>query len=208
MSKSTTADTFIHRYIPATRPDEERTLLLLHGTGGNEDDLIPLGETILPGAAILSPRGRISENGMPRFFRRFAEGVFDLDNLREETQALADFVKSSAERYGFDPAKVIAVGFSNGANIGSTLLFLRPEAVNEAVLIRTMVTLEDVQPSGLEGKRVFISSGRFDPIVPVENVAKLASLLEDGGADVTHHWVETGHNLTRGEIDAITDWLA
>lgn len=208
MMMSEALNTFVHRFIPAATPGEDRTLLMLHGTGGNESDLLPLASTLLPGAAILSPRGRIDEGGMPRFFRRFAEGVFDLDNLREETNALADFVKAASEEYGFDPAKVVGIGFSNGANIASTLLFLRPETLHEAILIRTMVTLPDTSAQGLEGKRVFISSGRFDSMVPVDNVMHLASVLADGGADVTHHWVEGGHNLTRGEIDAMREWLS
>ncbi len=197
---------FVHRFIPATG-EEKRTLLLLHGTGGDENNLVPLGDAILPGAAILSPRGRISENGMPRFFRRFAEGVFDLDNLREETNALADFVAASAKEYGFDPGKVVAAGFSNGANIASTVMLLRPETLSEGVLIRAMVTLEDAQPTGLEGKRVFLASGRFDGMVPTENANQLADQLRSGGAEVTHYWAEAGHNLTREEIDAIRDWL-
>jgi len=198
---------FIHRYIPATS-EEKRTLLLLHGTGGDENDLIPLGEAILPGAAILSLRGRISENGMPRFFRRFAEGVFDLDNLREETNALADFVQAASARYAFDPTQIVAAGFSNGANIAAATMLLRPEILQEAILIRAMVTLEDVQPKGLEGKRVFLSSGRYDNIVPVENATRLAEQLREGGAEVTHYWAEVGHNLTRAEIQAIQSWLA
>ena len=199
---------FIHAYIPAANPKETRTLLMLHGTGGNEQDLIPLGQTILPGAAILSPRGRISEGGMPRFFRRFGEGVFDLDNLRAEADALVEFLKESAERYGFDPAQVIAAGFSNGANMAHSLLLLHPEVLSQVVAIRAMTTFPDVKAQGLEGKRVFISSGQHDPIVPNEDVEQLASQLREGGADVTHHWVDTGHNLTRGEIEEITTWLS
>lgn len=202
------SETFVHKFIPATNPEEKRTLLLLHGTGGDENDLIPLGEALLPGAAILSPRGRISERGMPRFFRRFAEGVFDLDNLREETNALADFLADAAKQYDYDPNQVTAVGFSNGANIASTLLLLRPEAIAQGVLIRTMVTLESPATPQLAGKRVFVSSGKYDSMVPVENVSQLAQTFRDGGADVTHFWVDAGHNLTREEVEAIRNWLA
>lgn len=200
-------ETFIHRFVPATDPEEKRTLLLLHGTGGNENDLIPLGETLLPGAAMLSPRGHIDEHGAFRFFRRFAEGVFDVENLRDEAAALADFVAVAARKYGFDASRVVAIGFSNGANIGHSLMCLHPQTVQDGVFIRAMVTLPELKASGLEGKRVYLSTGKMDPIVPNENALQLEAQLKAGGATVTHHWVDAGHNLTRGEIDAIRDWL-
>jgi phospholipase/carboxylesterase len=199
---------FIHQFLPATNPEEQRTLLLLHGTGGDEQDLIPLGQTLLPGAAILSPRGHISEGGMSRFFRRFGEGVFDLENLKEEAAALAEFVRQSASQYGFDPNKVVGVGFSNGANMAHSLLLLHPETLKDVVAIRAMTTFPDAKAEGLQDKRVFISSGRFDPIVPTTDAENLARQLREGGADVTHHWVETGHNLTREEVVEIAAWLS
>lgn len=198
---------FVHKFIPGAG-EESRTLFLLHGTGGNELDLIPLGETLLPGAAILSPRGHISEQGMARFFRRFEEGVFDLDNLREEAENLAEFLKWAATEYGFDPARVTAIGFSNGANIAHSLLSLHPTALKEVVAIRAMTTFPDLRPEGLEDKRVFISTGRFDPIVSNTDAENLERQLREGGADVTHHWVEAGHNLTREELAVIGKWLA
>jgi predicted esterase len=197
---------FIHQFLPA-ESDEPRTLLMLHGTGGDEKDLIPLGQAILPGAAILSPRGRLLEHGMPRFFRRFQEGVFDLDSIREESAALAKFVSDASSQYGFDASKVIAAGFSNGANIAHSLLLLHPESVSMVIAIRSMTTFPDIEASGLEGKQLFISSGKADPIVPNADAEYLANQFRDGGAEVTHHWVEAGHNLTRGEIAAIAQWL-
>jgi phospholipase/carboxylesterase len=200
-------ESFVHRFIPQ-RSEDTRTLLMLHGTGGDENSLISLGEALLPGAAILSPRGRVLENGMSRFFRRFAEGVFDLDNLRSEAGALSSFVKESAEEHHFDPARVFAVGFSNGANMGHSLLSLHPESLAGGVFVRAMATFPGTIQSGLEGKQVFISSGKTDPMVPIEDVTALAAQLTAAGAAVTHNWVESGHDLTRGEIVAIQNWLA
>lgn len=198
---------FVHKFIAPTT-DETRTLLLLHGTGGDENDLIPLGQTLLPGAGILSVRGRVMEGGMPRFFRRFAEGVFDLDNLREEAVGLSEFLPKAAQEYGFDPSKIIAIGFSNGANFGHSLMGLYPNLLSEAVLIRAMTTMPELEYSELAGKRVFISSGKSDPILPVADAENLADQLRKGGADVTHLWLDAGHNLTRGELGEIKEWLA
>lgn len=197
---------FVHKFIPATS-DETRTLLLLHGTGGDENDLIPLGQTLLPGAGILSVRGRILEGGMPRFFRRFAEGLFDLENLREEAAALNEFVPQAAAQYEFDPSKVVGVGFSNGANMAHSLMGLYPALLSEAVLIRAMTTMPELEYSNLAGKRVFISSGKSDPILPVADAENLADQLRKGGAEVTHLWLDAGHNLTRGELGEISAWL-
>lgn len=201
------SESFVHRFEPGVE-GETRTLLLLHGTGGDENDLIPLGQTVLPGAAILSPRGRVLEGDLPRFFRRFAEGVFDLENLYAEATALGEFVSQSATRYNFELEKVIALGFSNGANMAHSLMMLHPNVVQDSVLIRAMTTLPDFKPSGLEGKHVFLSSGRVDPMTPVDDAEFLANQLRSGGADVTHHWVDAGHNLTRAELGTIHDWLA
>lgn len=197
---------FVHKFIPATS-DETRTLLLLHGTGGDENDLIPLGQTLLRGAGILSVRGRVLEGGMPRFFRRFAEGLFDLDNLREEAAALNEFLPQAAAQYGFDPSKLVGIGFSNGANMAHSLMGLYPTSLAEAVLIRAMTTMPELEYSGLDGKRVFISSGKSDPILPVADAENLADQLRKGGADVTHLWLDAGHNLTRGELGEISAWL-
>lgn len=197
---------FVHKFIPGSN-GEPRTLLMLHGTGGDENDLVPLGETLSPGAAILSPRGHISEGGMPRFFRRFAEGVFDLDNLREEAENLSTFLAWASGEYGFDANRVTAIGFSNGANMAHSLLSLYPSSLESVVAIRAMTTMPELKPQGLDGKRVFISTGRFDPIVPSSDAENLERQLREGGAHVTHHWVESGHNLTRDELGVIGTWL-
>jgi predicted esterase len=181
---------------------------MLHGTGGNEDDLIPLGESLLPGAAILSPRGQVLEQGMPRFFRRLAEGVFDEEDLVHRTHELADFIAAAAAQYGFAATRVVAVGFSNGANIAASLLMLRPEAVSAAVLLRAMVPLRPERMPQLAGRRVLISEGRYDPIVPRAQGEELATLLRDAGADVTLEWREAAHNLVLDDVDASRRWLA
>lgn len=204
---STANSAFEHRFVPATT-DEPRTLLLLHGTGGNEDDLLPLGQMLLPGAAILSPRGQVLEHGMPRFFRRLAEGVFDLDDLRARTAGLADFVSWAAGEYGFDPGQVTAVGFSNGANIAASLLLLRPATLAGAVLFRVMVPLEPATAPALAGVRVLIGAGRSDPLVRPSEVERLALMLQTAGAAVSLHWEPSGHQLTPGDVTAARAWLA
>jgi phospholipase/carboxylesterase/glyoxalase family protein len=198
---------FIHRWVPGGAGSDAPVLLLLHGTGGNEDDLISLGPLLLPGAALLSPRGQVSENGAPRFFRRLAEGVFDIEDLIARTAELADFVGVAAETYGFDPGRVIAVGYSNGANIASSMLLLRPGTLAGAILLRPMVPLEPERPPDLTGTPVYLGAGRMDPIVPADNVARLAALLEGYGATVTLTWQPTGHGLTRADIDSAREWL-
>lgn len=204
---NTANSAYQHRFIPATT-DEPRTLLLLHGTGGSEDDLLPLGGMLLPGAAILSPRGQVLEHGMPRFFRRLAEGVFDLDDLRARTAGLADFAGWAAGEYGFDPGQVTAVGFSNGANIAASLLLLRPGTLAGAVLFRAMVPLAPERPPALAGVRVLIGAGRSDPLVQPAEVERLAALLAAAGAEVAVHWEPGGHQLTAGDVSAARAWLA
>lgn len=190
---------YTHRYEPATTPGAS-PLLLLHGTGGNEHDLIPLGRQLSPGSALLSPRGDVSEHGMPRFFRRFAEGVFDLDDVAKRTHALADFIAAAGTQYGFDPAKLTALGYSNGANIAASLFLLRPESLAGAVLLRPMVVLEPKALPDLRGKRLLLLSGRHDPIVPVDHPERLAAQFRTAGADVTLQWLDTGHQLTEADL--------
>lgn len=200
------ASDFAHRLEPATVSGAP-TLLLLHGTGGNEEDLLPLGRTLVPGAALLSPRGRVLEQGMPRFFRRLAEGVFDVADLVARTHELADWVAAAARRYDLDPTRVTAVGFSNGANVAASMLLLRPRVLAGAVLFRAMVPLEpECLPTRVD-TRVFLGSGRADPIVPIENAERLAALLRRAGADVTQHWAPAGHALTPEEVRAAAAWL-
>jgi predicted esterase len=196
---------FVHRWVPGSSGD---TLLLLHGTGGDESSLLQLGQALLPGAGRLSPRGQVLEGGrMPRFFRRIAEGVFDLDDLVMRTHELADFLAESAEEYGFDPRRVTAVGFSNGANIAASLLLLRPEALQRAVLFRAMVPLEPQPPLAIPGTPVWLGGGRNDPIVPPGNTEHLARLLTDRGARVTLDWRSAGHQLAQGEVEDAAAWL-
>lgn len=195
---------FTHRWEP--RPGSTRTLLLLHGTGGDEHDLIPLGDLIDRGANLLSPRGQVLEHGMPRFFRRLAEGVFDIPDLMARTQQLGDFIEGASVQHGFPTTGVTAVGFSNGANIAAALLLLRPGLVKEAILYRAMVPLEVTPLPDLRGTRAFIAAGQHDPIIPPSNSERLAAMLRDAGADVELRWAPTGHQLTREDVDASKAW--
>ena len=183
------------------------TLLLLHGTGGDERDLLPVAGMVDPSAGVLSPRGRVLENGMPRFFRRLAEGVFDEEDVKLRAAELAAFVAAASAQYQFDARRVIAVGFSNGANIASALLLLVPRALAGAVLLRAMVPLvPDVRPT-LDGVRVLISNGRSDPIVKPRESERLAALLRGAGAEVDLVWQAGGHQLTSADISAVQAWL-
>jgi phospholipase/carboxylesterase len=195
---------FIHRFVPATDPARP-PLLLLHGTGGDENDLLPLGARLAPGAALLSPRGKVLENGMPRFFRRLAEGVFDVDDLKARSGELADFVDKAREVYGI--SKPIAVGFSNGANIAASLLLMHPQTLSGAVLMRAMLPFEPERPPELAGIPVLMLSGATDPMAPRESRDRLAKLLGDAGAEITHEVVPAGHGLTAQDLDAAERWL-
>jgi predicted esterase len=183
------------------------TLLLLHGTGGNEDDLIQVGQMISPSASLLSPRGKVLENGMPRFFKRLAEGVFDMDDLKIRTRELAEFVKDAANIYSFDLNKTIAVGFSNGANIAASLLLSYPEILKGAVLFRAMVPFIPNSPLGLSDKNVLLSAGMFDPIVSKSQTQSLFDILEKSGANITLKWQQSGHNLMQSDISDAKEWL-
>jgi phospholipase/carboxylesterase/glyoxalase family protein len=183
------------------------TLLLLHGTGGDEHDLLALGRELAPGASLLSPRGNVLEGAMPRFFKRLAEGVFDLADLERRTRDLAAFVREAAESYDFDLDRITAVGFSNGANIAASVLLRDPGLLRRAVLFRAMVPFEPEQPPRLKGASVYIGAGRLDPIIPQANVERLAAILRDGGAAVTLDWQPAGHGLTKADVDNARDWL-
>jgi phospholipase/carboxylesterase len=195
---------FIHEFVPGA---SSRTLLLLHGTGGNERDLIPLGRELDPNAALLSPRGKVLENGMPRFFRRLAEGVFDLEDLKHRTSELADFVTAAAKHYEFATDQLVAVGYSNGANIGASMLLLRPEVLSAALLFRAMVPLIPDKLPDLSSMRVWIGAGDQDPIAPSSETKRLAELLRRAGADVTIRSATAGHGLTNDDLEAARDWL-
>jgi len=204
---------FIHKFIPASEKKTERrqvvsTLLLLHGTGGNEQDLIPFARQISSEAAILSPRGKVLENGMfPRFFRRLAEGVFDIEDLKFRTNELANFVNDASKVYGFDKHRVIAVGYSNGANIAASMLLLHPEILSAAMLFRTMVTLVPQVLPDLNNKHIFMSSGLYDPIVPKQDAERLVSLFKKAGAKVSLYWQNSGHELVMEEVGRAKEWL-
>jgi phospholipase/carboxylesterase len=200
-----TAGEFVHRFVPGSGPGG-RALLLLHGTGGDETDLLPLGQMIAPGAALLSPRGKVLENRMPRFFRRLAEGVFDHEDVVRRAHELADFVTATVARHGL--AAPVAIGFSNGANIAAAMMLLRPEVLGGAVLIRAMVPLPQPPAAGLAGQPVLILSGGMDPIVPEEEAAQLAAQLAAAGAAVDHEILPAGHGLTQADVTLARRWLA
>ena len=196
---------FIHRFEPGSSGD---TLLLLHGTGGDERDLIPLGRQIAPHANLLSPRGQELENGMPRFFRRVAMGVFDEANLVQRAGEMGRFVRSAAKRYRFDPARVRAFGYSNGANMAAALLLLDGPLLAGAALLRAILPLTPPQLPDLAGKPVLIAAGRRDPYAAIERVEALADRLTRSGAAVDLRWTEGGHEPEGAEIDSIAEWLA
>ena len=197
-------NSFIHRFEPATSAGSS-PLLLLHGTGGDENDLLGLGKMISPGSALLSPRGRVLEHGMPRFFRRLAEGVFDEEDVRRRALELGDFVSEARRRYGI--AAPIAVGFSNGANIAAALLLLQPDALAGAILLRAMVPLSDAPKPNLAGKPVLLLSGQADPIVPASNSAQLAAQLAAAGAQVEHKVLPAGHQLSQADVTLARGWI-
>jgi len=199
---------FIHRFVPPDGPATGDTLVVLHGTGGDENDLIGIGQAAAPGAAILSPRGNVLENGAPRFFKRRAEGVFDPKEVRRGAEELARFVRAAAVTYRLDETRVFALGFSNGANVAATVMLVEPGIFQGAVLLRPMLVYEPTERSDLSGKAALISAGRMDQIVPAESVEALVKLFESAGADVTLKWQLTGHNLVPSEIREAADWLA
>jgi predicted esterase len=199
--------TYHHVFEPGTDPAAP-PLLLLHGTGGNEHDLLRIGRVISPGSALLSPRGDVSEGGALRFFARLAEGVFNPEEIIRRTQALGDFLIAAATHYQIDPLRMIAVGFSNGANIAATLLLLRPDTLGGGALFRPMVVLDrPAAPGSLERRRVLLCNGSTDPLVAPDDPARLASLLRAGGADVKLESIPASHALTSQDVAATQSWL-
>mgnify|MGYP003576756262 CR=1 FL=1 len=208
---------FIHKYMPSTssssitrtngKKSKKLTFLLLHGTGGNEEDLVFLGKEIEPAASLLSPRGKVLENGMPRFFRRLAEGVFDIKDLKFRTNELADFIKNSSSIYGFDLKHTIAIGFSNGANIAASTLLLRPEVLKGAILFRAMIPLVPNTLPNLSDKKMLLSAGLNDPIVSKEETENLYSLFHKTSANVTLKWQHSSHNLIQEDILDAREWM-
>jgi len=195
---------FVHEFVPGS---SNRILLLLHGTGGNEHDLIPLGRELDPRAALLSPRGKILENGMPRFFRRLAEGVFDVEDLKQRTNELADFVSRTAKIYKLAADQVVAVGYSNGANIAASMLLLRPEILRAAILFRAMVPLVPENLPDLSSVLVWIGAGDHDPIIPTSETRRLVELLRRAGADVTMRFANATPGLTDADVGTARHWL-
>jgi phospholipase/carboxylesterase len=181
-------------------------LVLLHGTGGTENDLLPLAEALSPESSVLSIRGNVLENGMPRYFRRLAEGVFDIEDLLFRTKELNDFLGQAAAEYGFDRSNVVAIGYSNGANIAGSLLFHYENALKGAILHHPMVPIRGVKLPDLSGVPIFIGAGENDPICIPQETEDLNAMLKDAGADVTVHWERFGHRLTASEVDAAAAW--
>jgi predicted esterase len=196
---------FVHRFFPG---ESGVTVLLLHGTGGDENDLVPLGRELAPSAAILSPRGKVSEYGAARFFRRLAEGVFDHEDLVFRTHELAGFVEAAAKEYGFDLSKLVAAGYSNGANIAASLMLLHPGLLRAAVLFRAMVPFEPEVAPDLSGMPVFLAAGRMDRMIPPKNTERLAEILREAGAELDLRWHNTGHPLTYEEAAEAKEWLS
>lgn len=196
---------FAHRFFPG---ESGATLLLLHGTGGSEDDLVPLGKQLAPEAAILSPRGKVSEYGAARFFRRLAEGVFDHEDLVFRTHELAEFIEAASDEYGFDLGRLVAVGYSNGANIAGSLMLLHPGLLRAAVLFRAMVPFEPEEVPDLSGMPVFLAAGRRDQMIAPQNTQRLVEILTEAGADLDVRWRDTGHGLTYEEVAEAKEWLS
>lgn len=199
---------FVHRFLPSENAASRDTLVVLHGTGGDENDLVSLGQTVAPGAAILSPRGNVLENGAPRFFKRLAEGVFDPQEVRLRAEELGRFIQAATARYGLDPKRIFAFGYSNGANAASTVMFIEPSLIKGAILLRPMLVYEPEKSADLSGSSVFISAGRMDPIVPTQSVERLAELFQSARAKVTLKWQMVGHNLVPSEVSEAAAWLA
>jgi predicted esterase len=195
---------FVHRF---ERESGASTLLLLHGTGGDESDLLPLGRQLAPQANLLSPRGQVLEQGMPRFFRRLAVGIFDEEDLRRRAAQLADFVAAAAASYGLDAGRIFALGYSNGANIAAAVLLLHPAALAGGALLRPVLPLEPEVPPDLQGKPVLLAAGRQDPYAPHERVEALAEWLRRGGAEVDLRWQAAGHELTQTDLAAARAWI-
>ncbi|MCC6614020.1 MAG: alpha/beta hydrolase [Anaerolineae bacterium] len=200
-------ETHVHRFIPGKEAGAP-TLLLLHGTGGDENSLLPIAERVAHGAAMLGVRGNVSEYGSNRYFRRVAEGVFDIEDLIVRTHALADFVEAAAQRYQFALSSIIAVGYSNGANIAASTLLLRPGVIQRAVLYRAMMPLEPEQPPVLDETKVLMTAGAFDDLIPKASTQRLAEALRAAGAEVTLSWQNVDHRLTQEDLNAAQAWIA
>jgi predicted esterase len=199
---------FIHKFVPPVeRPPSQITLLMLHGTGGDESDLLELGRAISPDAALLSPRGQVLENGAPRFFRRNAEGTFDLPDLHQRTADLAEFIKAATLEYKLNPYRIVVVGFSNGANIAASLLLSQPYLLAGAILYRPMVPFEPTETASQRAIPVLISAGSDDPIASTATTQRLVDLLRHRGATVTLVIQRAGHGMVPDDVSRAQDWM-
>jgi phospholipase/carboxylesterase len=196
---------FVHRYIPGQDPARP-PILLLHGSGGDEHDLIPLAERIAPGHTILSPRGQVNEQGITRFFRRGVDGVWDIDDFKHRTGELAGFLQRARAAYGI--GKPVALGYSNGANIAWSLLLKQPGALAGAILLRSMLPFDPRPLPDLRGVPVLLIAAHDDELIPVERAGLLAALLGEAGADVTYEVLPAGHGLTPEDLKLTSEWLA
>ncbi len=201
-----TSLSFRHIHQPGVSPDGI-TLILLHGTGGDEKDLLPMGSELGPGAALLSPRGQVTENGALRFFRRSVVGALDLEDWRVRTHQLADFILEASQVYRFTPGRAIAVGLSNGANIATGLLLLRPEVLAGAILLRPMFVTEIHPQPNLQGKTILIQAGATDPLLRPGDTGRLRDQFSSAGAQVTVHLQEAGHHLVPNDLTQSREWL-
>lgn len=198
-------DLSIHPYV--FEPGSSRTLVLLHGTGGNEHDLLPLGRKVLPGATVLSPRGNVLENGMPRFFKRYAEGIFDLEDVAFRAKELARWLRAAIAHHQIDAAQMSVLGYSNGANTAAAVMLLEPGLIHDAILLRGMVTIQPTATTSPTQARTLLISGESDPIIPIENARRLAALLRDRGNHIDHQVLPTGHQLTHQDLALSSAWL-
>ena len=197
-----------HVFQPADDAAAGPPLLLLHGTGGDEHDLLPLRDYLSPGAAVLSVRGTVLENGMPRFFRRLREGVFDEDDLRQQADNLAEFVGLAGQTYGIDDGSLVAVGFSNGANIASAMMLRRPGVLAGAVLLAAMVPFAEPPAAALNGTLVIISNGARDPMITAQMTKLLARQLAERGAEVIELPHSGGHQIDPAVLPQIRTLIA
>jgi predicted esterase len=188
--------------------DDDRTIVTLHGTGGNENDFTGIVGKVSTASAILSPRGQVLENGMPRFFRRIAANVFDEDDVVRRANELSDFILASADKYDRNPDRLTALGYSNGANIAAAVILLRPEVFSCAVLIRPLLPLQNPPLPDLNGQKILVLKGKHDAIIPSANTDRLVKTFQRAGADVTIREMDAGHEITARDVDAISEWLS
>ena len=195
-----------YRFEPGTQPTSP-LLLLLHGTGGSENDLVPFARLVAPDADILTVRGNVSENGAARYFRRIAEGVFDLEDLRVRTEHLGAFLTAAGKRHAFSMRRVVAIGFSNGANIAASLMLRQPATLRHGILLRAMVPFQPETMPDLKGSSALVAAGRTDRIIPAENSERLAAMLRDAGASVELRWQDAGHSLVQEDVNDAREFL-